>query len=166
MIRSGLRRVASRVKRGITKRLHNEPPVRPTSTVVSAPVGPAPDRAPEPVVPPPVVDSPVAAAVEAKDSEPNGAGEADLTREIVWELFEDMVRPALQADGGDIELVRVEDNDVYVRLMGACRSCPSSTITMKQGIERLLREEFTQFGHLIQVDAGPGHEAAVAAAAS
>ena len=89
-----------------------------------------------------------------------------LTREVVWELFEDMVRPALQADGGDIELVNVEDNDVYVRLTGACRSCPSSTITMKQGIERLLREEFPQFENLIQVDPGPGHEAAMAAAAS
>jgi Fe-S cluster biogenesis protein NfuA len=74
-----------------------------------------------------------------------------LTAEEVQALFEDMVRPALQSDGGDIDLVKVEDNDVYVRLVGACSSCPSSTVTMKMGVERLLAEEFPHFRHLIQV---------------
>lgn len=81
------------------------------------------------------------------------ADDADLTLDVVQALFEDMVRPALQADGGDVDIVKVDDNDVYVRLKGACTTCPSSTITLRMGIERLLQEEFPQFGQLIQVDA-------------
>lgn len=51
------------------------------------------------------------------------------------------LRPFLQRDGGDVELVDVEDGIVKLRLMGACGSCPSSTITLKAGIERALLEE-------------------------
>ncbi|MCU6709276.1 NifU family protein [Paenibacillus sp. J5C_2022] len=53
----------------------------------------------------------------------------------------DKLRPFLQRDGGDVELVDVEDGIVKLRLMGACGSCPSSTITLKAGIERALLEE-------------------------
>jgi len=50
------------------------------------------------------------------------------------------VRPGLQADGGDIEFVRIDENNiVYVRLVGACGGCPMSTLTLKQGIERILK---------------------------
>jgi len=52
------------------------------------------------------------------------------------------VRPALQADGGDVELVEVtEDGIVRVRLQGACVGCPMSQMTLKNGIERILMEE-------------------------
>jgi Fe-S cluster biogenesis protein NfuA len=51
----------------------------------------------------------------------------------------DSVRPALQADGGDVEFVRYEDDIVYLRLTGACGGCPMSTITLKQGIERIMK---------------------------
>ncbi len=51
------------------------------------------------------------------------------------------VRPSLQADGGDVELVEVsEDGVVKVRLTGACGGCPMSQMTLKMGIERVLRE--------------------------
>jgi Fe-S cluster biogenesis protein NfuA len=50
------------------------------------------------------------------------------------------VRPALQADGGDVELVDVENNIVKVRLKGACAGCPMSQMTLKQGIERYLKK--------------------------
>jgi Fe-S cluster biogenesis protein NfuA len=50
------------------------------------------------------------------------------------------VRPALQADGGDVELVDVENNIVKVRLKGACAGCPMSQMTIKQGIERYLKK--------------------------
>ncbi|MCM3760459.1 NifU family protein [Alkalihalobacillus oceani] len=53
----------------------------------------------------------------------------------------DKLRPFLLRDGGDVELVEVEDGIVRVRLLGACGSCPSSTITLKAGIERALLEE-------------------------
>ena len=72
----------------------------------------------------------------------------------VQEILDDMVRPALQGDGGDITLIKIENNDIYVRLVGACNTCPSSIMTMKMGVEALLREEFPTMGELIQLDAG------------
>ena len=54
----------------------------------------------------------------------------------------DKVRPALQADGGDVELVGVDDKGVVkVRLTGACGGCPMATTTLKNGIEKTLKEE-------------------------
>ena len=62
-------------------------------------------------------------------------------KEKVQEVLE-QVRPALQADGGDVELVDVTDDGVVsVRLTGACGSCPMSTMTLKMGIERRIMEE-------------------------
>jgi len=51
------------------------------------------------------------------------------------------IRPALQADGGDVELVGVDNGIVKVRLTGACGGCPMSQMTLKMGIERHLRKE-------------------------
>jgi Fe-S cluster biogenesis protein NfuA len=51
------------------------------------------------------------------------------------------IRPMLQADGGDVEFVDVEDGVVKVRLQGACAGCPMSQMTVKNGIERLLKQE-------------------------
>jgi Fe-S cluster biogenesis protein NfuA len=51
------------------------------------------------------------------------------------------IRPMLQRDGGDIELVEVSDGMVKVRLTGACKGCPMSQMTMKQGVEKLLMKE-------------------------
>lgn len=64
-------------------------------------------------------------------------------REIHSEVQEvlDKLRPFLLRDGGDCELVDIEDGIVKLRLLGACGSCPSSTITLKAGIERALLEE-------------------------
>jgi Fe-S cluster biogenesis protein NfuA len=50
------------------------------------------------------------------------------------------VRPHLQADGGDVELVDVENNIVKVRLKGACAGCPMSQMTLKQGIEQYIKK--------------------------
>lgn len=62
-------------------------------------------------------------------------------REKVQEVL-NMVRPALQADGGDVELVDVSaDGIVSVKLTGACGSCPMSTMTLKMGIEKTLMEQ-------------------------
>lgn len=63
----------------------------------------------------------------------------------------DKLRPFLQRDGGDVELVDVEDNVVKVRLMGACGSCPSSTVTLKAGIERAIMEEIPSIEEVVQV---------------
>jgi Fe-S cluster biogenesis protein NfuA len=53
----------------------------------------------------------------------------------------DKIRPSLQADGGDVELVDIVDGVVKVRLKGACAGCPMSQMTLKNGIEKLLKRE-------------------------
>lgn len=63
----------------------------------------------------------------------------------------DKLRPFLQRDGGDVELIDVEDGIVKLKLMGACGSCPSSTITLKAGIERALIEEVEGVEEVVQV---------------
>lgn len=63
----------------------------------------------------------------------------------------DKLRPFLQRDGGDVELVDVEDGIVKLKLVGACGSCPSSTITLKAGIERALIEEVEGINEVTQV---------------
>ncbi len=54
------------------------------------------------------------------------------------------IRPMLQADGGDVEVVDVEDGVVKVRLKGACAGCPMSQMTIKNGVEKLLKEEIPE----------------------
>jgi len=72
-------------------------------------------------------------------------------REEVEKVLQ-LVRPALQADGGDVELVDVTPEGVVsVRLKGACGSCPMSTMTLKMGIERTLREKIPAVKSVVQV---------------
>ena len=72
-------------------------------------------------------------------------------KEKVQEVLE-LVRPALQADGGDVELVDVTDDGIVsVKLTGACGSCPMSTMTLKMGIERTLRDKIPEVKEVVQV---------------
>lgn len=74
-----------------------------------------------------------------------------MNLELVRKAIED-VRPSLQADGGDIELVSVEDDGtVKVRLTGACGSCPMSTFTLKQGVEAYLKKMIPEVKEVVQV---------------
>jgi Fe-S cluster biogenesis protein NfuA len=66
-----------------------------------------------------------------------------MIKEKVQQVI-DKIRPALQADGGDVELVGIEDGIVKVRLQGACAGCPMSQMTLKNGIERLLKKEIPE----------------------
>ena len=50
------------------------------------------------------------------------------------------IRPMLQADGGDVELIEVEDGIVKVKLQGACAGCPMSQMTIKNGVERVIKQ--------------------------
>lgn len=64
----------------------------------------------------------------------------------------EQVRPMLQRDGGDVELVEVTaDNIVKVRLQGACGSCPMSTVTLKMGIEKAIKEQIPEIVEVQQV---------------
>jgi len=61
------------------------------------------------------------------------------------------VRPALRADGGDVELVSVEDDVVKIKLIGACQGCPMSQMTLKMGIERHLKKEIPEIKEVVAV---------------
>ncbi len=63
----------------------------------------------------------------------------------------DRIRPQLMSDGGDVELVEVNDGTVKVSLTGACAGCPMSTITLKMGIEKILREEIPEVKEVVAV---------------
>ncbi len=71
-------------------------------------------------------------------------------KEKVSEALE-KIRPSLQADGGDVELVDVVDGVVQVRLKGACSGCPMSTMTVKNGIERYLKQLIPEVKSVEQV---------------
>lgn len=64
----------------------------------------------------------------------------------------DKIRPSLQRDGGDIELIDVKDGKVYVRLMGHCRGCAYSQMTLKNGVEEFLRKQLDTELEVIGVD--------------
>jgi Fe-S cluster biogenesis protein NfuA len=71
--------------------------------------------------------------------------------EKVKEVIES-VRPALQGHGGDVELVGTDDdNTVKVRLQGACQGCPGAAMTMKMGIERILKEKVPEVKEVVAV---------------
>ena len=92
----------------------------------------------------PVMVSPFAkeAMEESNDaSDATATATVELTEENVDKAL-DEVRPYLVADGGNVELVSIEDGIVVVRLNGACGTCASSSATMKGGIEKLLRQKF------------------------
>lgn len=61
------------------------------------------------------------------------------------------IRPVLQADGGDVELIDVNDGVVKLKLKGACAGCPMSTMTLKHGIERILKEQIPEVKEVVAV---------------
>ena len=69
----------------------------------------------------------------------DGGGEDEIRENVEKAL--DKIRPALRADGGDIELIDVVDGVVKVRLTGACGGCPMSQMTLKMGVEKVLKQQ-------------------------
>lgn len=68
-------------------------------------------------------------------------------------VIEDTIRPLLQANGGGIELVNVDDAGVVsVRLQGACKGCPGAAMTLKMGVERRLKEAVPQVTEVVAVE--------------
>ena len=81
-----------------------------------------------------------------------GCGSEKSLKDKVAEVIES-IRPMLQNDGGDIELVGIdEDNTVRVRLQGACKGCPGAQMTLKMGVERLLKERVSEVKEVVAVD--------------
>lgn len=85
------------------------------------------------------------ATTAAEASDPSA-----LTIENVERTLDEL-RPYLMADGGNVEVVEIDGPIVKVRLQGACGSCPSSTMTLKMGIERKLREAIPEVSEVVQV---------------
>ncbi len=82
---------------------------------------------------------------------PSGGGAEKSFEEKVTEVIE-MVRPGLQGHGGDVQLVGVnDDKTVQVRLRGACQGCPGAAMTMKMGIERILKEKVPEVKEVVAV---------------
>ncbi|HKL12840.1 MAG TPA: NifU family protein [Halanaerobiales bacterium] len=74
-----------------------------------------------------------------------------MNKEEVQDVL-DQIRPGLQADGGDVELIEVtEEGIVKVRLVGACHGCPMSTLTLKNGIERTLKKKIPEVEEVVSV---------------
>ena len=90
-----------------------------------------------------------ATAADTAAAEPSADPRA-LTIENVERTLDEL-RPYLMADGGNVEVVEIDGPIVKVRLQGACGSCPSSTMTLKMGIERKLREAIPEGAEVVQV---------------
>ena len=71
-------------------------------------------------------------------------------REKIEEVL-NKIRPQLMMDGGNVELVDVNDGTVKVKLTGACSGCPMSTITLKMGIEQILKQEIPEVKEVVAV---------------
>jgi Fe-S cluster biogenesis protein NfuA len=65
----------------------------------------------------------------------------------------DALRPAIQMDGGDIELIGIHDGTVTVRLLGTCEACPISPVTLKQGVERILHDRVPGITEVVAIEA-------------
>ena len=63
----------------------------------------------------------------------------------------DKIRPQLMMDGGNVELVEVNDGTVKVKLTGACGGCPMATITLKMGIEKILKQEIPEVKEVVAI---------------
>jgi Fe-S cluster biogenesis protein NfuA len=84
-----------------------------------------------------------------------GCGESNTVKTFAEKVGNiiDAIRPSLQSHGGDIELVGTdEDNTVRVRLQGACQGCPGAQMTLRMGVERLLKENVPEVKEVIAVD--------------
>lgn len=79
----------------------------------------------------------------------------DLQRRVEKAL--EQVRPAIISDGGNIELVKIEENKVYVKLTGACQGCPSSSVTLKRGVMVAIKREAPEIEELVEVLANGSH---------
>ena len=103
----------------------------------------------------PVDTAPVAADNAAADNSGSDIAGAELDPRALplanVERALDELRPYLMADGGNVEVVEIDGPIVKVRLQGACGSCPSSTMTLKMGIERKLREAIPEVDEVVQV---------------
>ncbi|MGH2772308.1 MAG: NifU family protein [Actinomycetota bacterium] len=73
--------------------------------------------------------------------------------EGVRRVIDEKIRPGVQADGGDIEVVGVSDGTVTIRLIGACDGCPMSPVTLRAGVQRILQQDFPEITEVVALEA-------------
>jgi len=66
-------------------------------------------------------------------------------------LMDEQVRPALGAHGGDVEIVEVRDNIVYLKLTGGCQGCAGARMTLKNGVERIIKDKYPEIEEVVDV---------------
>lgn len=87
-----------------------------------------------------------------KGDAPGGAAEGATDAErVIRRILDDEIRPAVASDGGDVVFQKYDGGVLTLRLVGACSGCPSSTMTLKMGIERRLREEVPELREVVSV---------------
>ena len=87
-----------------------------------------------------------------------GAGLSGPLAERVQAVFDELVNPRIAAHGGAVELVDVADDVIYVRMTGGCQGCAASALTLRQGIDRMVREEIPEVRDIVDLT---DHEAGV-----
>lgn len=97
-------------------------------------------------------DQPVvnAAALEAQKNQTAGGGDNPVEKQI-RDILDSEIRPAVMQDGGDILLEKYEEGVVYLHMRGSCAGCPSSTMTLKMGIESRLREAIPEVQEVVSI---------------
>ena len=82
-----------------------------------------------------------------------------IDKEKVAKLLEDVIRPALQSHGGDVQLVEITDDGVVkVMLEGACKGCPMAQMTVKRGVQTTLQQEVPEVKEVVAVEAAEASE--------
>jgi Fe/S biogenesis protein NfuA len=94
---------------------------------------PQPKRAPEPA------------------PRPAGAAGADPLADRVQQVLDDLINPRIAAHGGAVEMVDLADGTLYVRMMGGCQGCAASAATLRQGVERMVREELPEIEQVVDL---------------
>lgn len=69
----------------------------------------------------------------------------------VESLFDDQIRPALAAHGGNVEVIDIDNGKLFVKLSGGCQGCSSSSATLKDGIERLIKQTFPEIEEVVDL---------------
>ena len=72
-----------------------------------------------------------------------------MNQEDVEKVIDEEIRPLLMRDGGNIELTKVEDGRVHVKLKGACAGCMGAVMTLKMGVEKILKEKFPELKEVV-----------------
>jgi len=87
----------------------------------------------------------------AKERSMSEENNTQSLEERVSQVLEEEIRPALRMDGGDIQLVSVEGTEVRIQLRGACAGCPGAQMTLRMGVERLLKERVPEVESVVAV---------------